>query len=174
MRTRSTVSVAVVLCTTLNAYCLQLSLPVFSLRLIGRSSKDVMLADENLYTLQSLDSSKPLKQLMEESHELLRDALVGSLRPKEYYCQQIGKDCRQRLSTYANFGSQKHQSETNIQLQAVAEYLHDARLTVLHRLVNITKQPFHPGTIEVSQIESGAYLQSHTEIISVMDQNHNK
>ena len=135
-----------------------------------------MLAEKNLYALQSLDSSKPLKQILEESHAVLRDAFVGSLRPKEYYCQQIGKDCRQRLSTYEKLGSQKNQYEINTQLQAVAEYLHDARLTVLHRLVNITKQPFQPGTVEVSQIESGAYLQSPTETIncSVMGQYHNK
>jgi len=135
-----------------------------------------MLADKSLYALQSLDSSKPLKQILEESHAVLRDAFVGSLRPKEYYCQQIIHDCRQRLSTYEKFGSQKLQSEIHIQLQAVAEYLHDARLTVLHRLVNITKQPFQPGTVEVSQIESGAYLQSPTETIncSVMGQYHNK
>jgi len=137
-----------------------------------------MLADKKLYALQSLDSSKPLKQLLEESHEILRDALVGSLRPKEYHCQQIGKDCRQRLTAYEKLGSQKYQSEIDTQLQAVAEYLHDARLTstVLHSLVNITKQPFQPGTVEVSQFESGAYLQSHTETIScsVIGQYHNK
>ena len=117
-----------------------------------------MLAVENLYALRSLDSSKPIREIVEEFRSALRDAFLGSLRPKSYYCQQIAQDCRHRLCQNEKLlGSQKIRLEINAELQAVAEYLCDAELTLLHRLVNITEQPFQTGTVEVSQIESGAF-----------------
>lgn len=117
-----------------------------------------MLAVENLYALRSLDSSKPMREIVEEFWSALRDAFLGSLRPKLYYCQQIAQECRQRLYALEKLsGSQKLRLEIDAELQAVAEYLYDAELTLLHRQVNITEQPFQTGTVEVSQIESGAF-----------------
>ena len=121
-----------------------------------------MFADESLYALQSLDSTKTLQQLLDEARPALRDAFVGSLRPKEYHCQQIGNHCRRRLATwptpfYILPAGQKPLSKMHAELQGAAEYLCNARLTVLHTLVNITKQPFKTGTVEVSQSDSSRF-----------------
>ena len=117
-----------------------------------------MFADESLYALQSLDSRKTLQQLLDEARPALRDAFVGSLRPKEYHCQQIGNHCRRRLATLDILpAGQKPLSKIHAELQGAAEYLCNARLTVLHTLVNITKQPFETGTVEVSQSESSRF-----------------
>lgn len=117
-----------------------------------------MFAVESLYALQSLDSRKPLQQLLDESRPALRDAFVGYLRPKEYHCQQIGNHCRRRIATHNMLpADQKPLSKIHAELQAAAEYLCDARLTVLLTLVNITEQPFQRGTVEVSPSELSAF-----------------
>ena len=118
-------------------------------------------AGKKVQALQSrgLDSSKTLKQIMNDHHSALKDAFLEMLSSKEYHCQQIGLNCRQRLSRSAlEKYSASQVVKINAEKQAGADYLRDARLTALHTLVNITKHPFQPGTLEVSYVDQAHLL----------------